>query len=124
MNIKVHIFILIVSLLFLAYVVNKVRTNKLSERESLWWIFGGVISLIISVFPKSIDAISLLIGISYPPTFIFFIALVFLFVLTFTLSNKVSELREKNKELTQFISLMENEYREKFQAIKQKQSEE
>src|SRR5512139_664401 len=87
-------------------VVELIRRNKLKEKYSLLWLISSLVILFFSVSRKSLETISLLVGIQYPPSFIFLLASLFLIVINIHFSTVTSELFEKNKTLTQEIALL------------------
>ena len=93
-------------------VVELIRRNKLKEKYSLLWLASSLVILFFSVSRKSLHVISLLVGIQYPPSFIFLLAFLFLIVINIHFSMVISELFEKNKTLTQEIALLREAMKE------------
>jgi hypothetical protein len=93
-------------------VVELIRRNKLKEKYSLLWLAASLVILFFSVSRKALEAISLLAGIYYPPSFIFLIAFLFLIVINIHFSTVISELYEKNKNLAQEIALLRESLKE------------
>ena len=87
-------------------VVELIRRNKLKEKYSLVWLAASLVIFFFSVSRKALETISLLVGIYYPPSFIFLIASLFLIIINIHFSTVISELYEKNKNLTQEIALL------------------
>ena len=115
MNLKIQIFSLVIAVLFMGFIVRIVRFNRLGERDSIHWVLGSLVAIIIAFKPGLLDNLSFLAGVEYPPALLFLVALAFLFVVVFIQTIKISELREKNKELAQAFSLMQADFREKKQ---------
>jgi len=93
-------------------VVELIRRNRLKEKYSLLWLISSLVILFFSVSRKSLETISLLVGIQYPPSFIFLLASLFLIVINIHFSTVISELFEKNKTLTQEIALLKEAVKE------------
>lgn len=106
-------YFIIVSVLFLIYVTVEIKKKKLSIKESFWWVISGLLMLILSIFPKSIDSISDWLGISYPPALLFTICIVFLLFLNFRNGKRIEEQHLKIIELEQHIAILESEQNEK-----------
>jgi hypothetical protein len=87
-------------------VVELIRRNKLKEKYSLLWLAASLVILFFSASRRSLETISLLVGIQYPPSFIFLLATLFLIVINIHFSTVISELSEKNKNLAQEIALL------------------
>ena len=60
------------SILFLVFVIELVRKNKLLEKYSLLWIFFGLILFVMSITPLFIEKIAGFLGILYAPSVLFF----------------------------------------------------
>ena len=101
-----NIYFVVFSLIVIVYVVNIVRKKKFSIKESFWWFFASVLMLVLSIFPHSIDFISLKLNISYPPSLFFVICIVFLLFINFRNSRRISELQMKVIELGQEVAIL------------------
>jgi hypothetical protein len=93
-------------------VVELIRRNRLKEKYSLLWLAASLVILFFSVSRKALESVSLLVGIYYPPSFIFLIASLFLIVINIHFSTVISELSEKNKNLAQEIALLKESLKE------------
>ena len=103
-----NIYFIIISLFLLFYVIHIVRKEKLSIKESFWWIVCTIITLILAAFPKSIDIIKKGFGVDYPPTLMLVFSILFLLFMNFRASVKISEQNEKIMELVQQLSIIKN----------------
>jgi hypothetical protein len=103
----------LVSVAIVASVIELIRRNRLKEKYSLLWLFSSFVILFFSVSRKSLESISLFVGIQYPPSFIFLLGFLFLIVINVHFSTVISELFEKNKTLTQEIALLRESLKEK-----------
>ena len=91
------------------YIYIKVRKKQLAEKESMLWMIGGVLIVIISLFPKGIDYISKLVNIDYPPSLLFLLGIVFCLGLILRITVYVSVLKEQVKELAQVNAILQKE---------------
>lgn len=107
MNLVLRVFIILISIMFIVYVFKKVKKSKLSEKESLLWMLFSILILIISVFPSIINSTAKLIGVGYPPSLLFLLSIMFILMIIFNYGQKISQLNEKNKHLSQNIALLE-----------------
>ena len=98
-SISVSIFIFVV-------VIELIRRNHLKERYSLIWLTTSLVLIIFSVWRRLLDYISLKLGIYYPPSFLFLLAITFLIVLLLHFSTIISSLSEKNKHLAQEVGII------------------
>jgi hypothetical protein len=106
MNLQVRIMALVVSLLFVAYVVWLVRNRKLRETDSIVWILAGMAIFVLSVWVKPLILVTDLIGAKFPVSTLFFSGLIFLVFISLWMTTRISALSEEVKELAQRITLM------------------
>ncbi len=109
MNLQVRILALVVSLLFVAYVVWLVRSRKLRETDSIVWILAGMAVFVLSVWVRPLVFVTDLIGAKFPVSTLFFSALIFLVFVALWMTTRISALSEDVKELAQKITLMSEE---------------
>ena len=102
-----------VTVLILMSVVELIRRNRLKEKYSLLWLIAAFVMLFFSISRKSLEQLSLLVGIQYPPSLIFILAFLFLVVINVHFSTVISELFERNKDLAQEVALLRKSLEEK-----------
>ena len=100
-------YFIILSIIIFIYIITEVRKKKLSVKESFWWVFASIIMIILSIFPYSIDVFASFLNISYPPSLLFVICIVFLVFINFRNSKKIAKHQEKIIELAQHIAILE-----------------
>lgn len=64
----IYYFAIAFSVVFIIFILNLVRKNKLDEKYSILWLFFGVIILFVSIFPRIIETIATWFNVYYPPT--------------------------------------------------------
>lgn len=104
-------FFILLGLISITYVYKKVKKNSFSEKESFFWMFGAIVVLIMSIFPKLIDIVSIFLGIEYPPSLLFLLSTLFLIYMVFRQSQDISQLNSKVKELAQRNAILDNDLR-------------
>lgn len=87
-------------------VIELIRRNHLKERYSLIWLAASIVLIVFSVWRELLHFIALSIGIYYPPSFLFLLAICFLLVLLLHFSVVLSALTEKNNRLAQEIGIL------------------
>ena len=87
-------------------IVELIRRGRLKEKYSLLWLFAGTILLIFSLSRGLLEYVSSLLGIYYPPSFLFLLAFLFLLLITLHFSVVISGLSDKNKKLAQELALL------------------
>jgi hypothetical protein len=93
----------------LIIIVELIRRRQLKERYALLWLFAGTILLIFSLSRALLEYVASLVGIYYPPSFLFLLAFLFLLLITLHFSSVISDLSEKNKQLAQEVALLRQE---------------
>lgn len=106
MNLQVRIISLIVSVLFVAYVIRLVRNRKLGETDSIVWILAGVAIFILAVWVKPLILLTKLIGAKLWASTLFFSGLVFLTFVTLWITTRISALSDEVRELAQRVTLL------------------
>ena len=108
---KIQIIIGTVSILLLLIVFELIRRGKLKEEYSLLWLLSGVVILTFSIFPNLLGIISRMMGMYYL-TALFVISFLFLLLIVLHFSTVISKLSERNKELTQEVSILEFRFKQ------------
>jgi len=103
---KIQIIAIVVSLLFLLYIIRLIVKGKLREEYSLVWIFCTLILVVFSFWRSGLDVVSNLLGIYAPPNLVFTAAIFAIFIYLLHLSVVVSKLQSQNKQLAQDIALL------------------
>jgi hypothetical protein len=101
----------------LLIVLELVRRKRLQERYALLWLFSAVILMVLAAWHGLLTTISLAIGIHYPPSLLFLVAVGFelLLLLSFSLTN--SRLTDQNKILAQRLALVQRRLEEQEQRL-------
>ncbi len=87
-------------------VIDLIRRGKLKERYALLWLCASCVLLLFSLSRRLLDTVSHLIGIYYPPSFLFLLAFVFMLMIALHYSAVISRLSEQNKILAQELALL------------------
>ena len=87
-------------------VIELIRRSQLKERYSLIWLAASIVLIIFSATRNLLHYIAKVLGIYYPPAFLFILAIAFLLVLLLHFSTVISMLSEKNNRLAQELGLL------------------
>ena len=98
--------------LVLGVIIELIRRHRLQERYALLWIVTGGVMLFLAIWRSALDTFAKLVGIAYPPSALFMVAGLFVFVVLLHFSTVLSRLSEQNKTLAQRIALLEQRLRE------------
>ena len=96
----------------LVVVIELIRRGRLKEKYSLLWLFASGVLLVLSMSRGLLEYVAHLLGVYYPPSFLFLLAFLFLLLITLHFSVVVSGLSEKNKQLAQEVALLRQEMQE------------
>lgn len=93
-----QILAIVLSVALLVFVLALLRSYVLPEKYAVVWLIAGVVSVVLSVFPGILNAVSAFFGIAQPINLIFFagffLVLLFLMQLTLELARTRDELRK------------------------------
>jgi hypothetical protein len=109
LQLRAQLFVVALGLLVLLFILNQVRRKKIREEYSLLWILSATVLVLSAAFIRGVERLSHLVGIYYPPAFLFLVAILMVMVLQFHFSTVISTLREQNKNLTQDLGILEAE---------------
>jgi hypothetical protein len=88
-------------------ILELVRRKKFREELSLIWLMIGIGFILSSFADRIIDPLAFRLGISYPPALVFMLIFFLLVFAMLYFSLVVSDLKSKNKELSQKMALLE-----------------
>jgi hypothetical protein len=103
------ILAIIGSCFVLVAVIELIRRGQLKERYSLLWLLAGLVLLLLSSSRHALEYVSRIVGIFYPPSFLFLVAFLFLLLITLHFSVVISGLTEKSKKMAQELALLRQE---------------
>jgi hypothetical protein len=93
----------------LVFVVELVRRRKLREEYSLLWLGTALALLVLASSRPLLDAIAGTIGIFYPPSALFLVAIVFMLLILLHFSTVLTRLTQENKDIAQQMALLRQE---------------
>ena len=103
-----QIISIIGALALLVFVINSIRRGVLKERYSVLWLAAAVVIIALSVKKELLDALARTLGVAYPPSLLFLVAFIFVLFILLHFSIVISILHEKNKILTQDLTLLKH----------------
>ena len=107
-----RIEMVLLSVIFLFFVLQTVRKKKLQVQYALIWIVLALGTFCLAVIPGVAEKISALVGIETTSNFVYLLAVLALLILSFSLTVIVSKQAQKIKNITQIISIRETLQRE------------
>jgi len=99
------------SIAFLFLIIFLIRIRRLKEEYAILWLFFGVIFLFLSIFRKSLEFISSLLGIAYPPAALFLILILAVITILIHFSLVISRMKDRQRQLAQQLGLLEARFK-------------
>ncbi len=100
-----YLFIL-AALFFVVIILRTVIKGSLSINESFFWLFGSLVVLGLSVYPKIIDKIAVRVGVDYPPSLLFVGCILFLLLINLRLNKKIASIQDKLTRAGQELAIL------------------
>jgi hypothetical protein len=119
MPLRTKIVALVVSIGLLLFIVELVRRRKLREEYSQVWFATGAIVLVLAIWFDLLKWFSHVIGAVSHVSTIFFLAFLFLVLISLNFSVVISKLTDRVKDLAQQQALLKAE----IEALKREQEE-
>ena len=102
-----HGFVFVVSLGVFLFVLWLVRRRKIRERFAIMWLLIALVLLTASsIGYPYLFKIARLVGVPYPPSALFFLAIAGLTLLVIELFAWVSKLNDRTRVLTQQLAIL------------------
>jgi hypothetical protein len=110
---KIQIIAIVVSLLFLAYILRLITKGKLREEYSIVWIACTVVLIIFSFWREGLEVLAKTVGVYEAPNLVFTGAIFAIFIYLLHLSVVMSRLHQQNKKLAQELALLKEQLKKK-----------
>lgn len=101
MNPLTYAFGIAAASLAMIAIIELMRRGTLRERHAVWWLVGGVIALVIAIFPRTLTTAARLLGISVPTNLVFFIAIAILFLVSLQYGAELTRVEAKLRTLAE-----------------------
>ena len=108
MTITLRIILIICSLISFLLCVTKIKQAKLKVENSVTWMVGSILLILMSIFSSAVEWISSKLGFMAPVNFVFLVIIGFLLIQTFIDNIRISTLNERIKNLNHYIALKEH----------------
>ena len=104
MTITLRIILIICSLIAFLLCITKIKQAKLKVENSVIWMIGSIILILMSIFSDAVEWISNKLGFMAPVNFVFLVIIGFFLLQLFIDNIRVSQLNEKIKDLNHYIA--------------------
>lgn len=111
MSVTTYVFGIVSAVLVLYVVFEMLRRRRVRERHALWWIFAGVLALVVAVFPGILTGAAATLGITAPTNLGFFLSTIILFLVSVQHSAELTVLEEKTRTLAEDVALQDERIR-------------
>jgi hypothetical protein len=101
-----------VTLALLLLVFELVRRKRLSERYAILWLLAATTLFVLAAWKGLLTTLSNDVGISYPPSALFAVAIGLIAMILLHFSLAVSRLSDQNKVLAQRLGLLQQRIEE------------
>ncbi len=101
-----------VTFALLVLVFELVRRRRLSERYAILWLLAATTLLVLAAWKGLLTSLSYDVGISYPPSALFAVAIGLIAMILLHFSLAVSRLSDQNKILAQRLGLLQQRLEE------------
>lgn len=107
MSIVTYIFGIVVAVAALVAIVELVRRATLRERHAVWWLVGGVLALLVAVFPTVLTWAASILQIAVPTNLVFFVAIGLLFLVSLQYGAELTRTEDRVRTLTEQAAFLE-----------------
>jgi hypothetical protein len=101
-----------ITLALLLLVFELVRRKRLSERYAILWLLAAITLFVLAAWKGLLTTLSYDVGISYPPSALFAVAIGLIAMILLHFSLAVSRLADQNKVLAQRLGLLQQRLEE------------
>lgn len=108
MSVTLRVILIISSFISFFLCVKKIKQSKLKVANSVTWMFGNIVLILMSIFSNAVAWLSEKLGFVAPVNFVFLFMIAFLLMQTFIDNIHITELNEKIKDLDHYIALKEH----------------
>lgn len=109
MSVTVKIITILIGILFIKLVLSIMKEKKLTEAQSIGWLIGGIVLIILGIFPELVGIFADFFGIWYGPTMVTIFAILLIIFILFRNTIELSRLANQVNELTMQITLLKDE---------------
>lgn len=103
-----QLFIILCAGIYTVFVLKLLIKRKINERNTISWLTGVFIVLILASIPHLLDELASFIGIDYPPALLFLLSSLVLLYISLKQAVQLSVLDAKVRELAQKMAVQEH----------------
>src|SRR5690606_32359343 len=103
---------IVAAVLVLVAIIELMRRRTLRERHAVWWLIGGILALVIAIFPQTLTWAAQLVGIAVPTNLVFFVAIGLLFLVSLQYGAELTRVEDKMRELAERAAFHDDRLRD------------
>jgi hypothetical protein len=103
---SISLFMILLSLLFLVFIIRLIRKSTFTLENSLLWLGIGIIMLLFSIFPDIPEYFSRLFGFETMSNFLLVMAVLFSLVQLIVFTKHITKQTNEIKTLIQEVSIL------------------
>ena len=107
MSITLRVILIISSFISFFLSVKKIKQSKLKVANSVTWMFGSIVLILMSIFSGIVEWVAEKLGFMAPVNFVFLVTIGFLLIQNFLNNLQIAKLNEKVKDMDHYIALKE-----------------
>ncbi len=105
LDVKLRIILILFSIFFLIFTINKIVKKKMLIGYSIFWFLVSFGLIIISIFDNIVITLSKYLGLETPVNLIFLISIISISFIIIKLMEEISRLKIQVKNLTQELAI-------------------
>lgn len=105
----IYIIIIFIGVCLIGVILHLLIHKKLSESNAMLWLFIGLVVVLAGLFPKLVERLSGFFFITYPPAFVFTVAIIILLFIVLKNTINISELTAKLQDTATEASILQYE---------------
>ena len=106
MSLIQYFFAIACAIFTLALVVWLLRKGRLRERHAIWWIIGGLLALITSVFPATLQWATHLLGFNLGANLVYFVSIALLVLVCIQHSSELTKIESQVRSMAEELAIL------------------
>ena len=102
----VYLFAIFFSIVFICFIINLVKKEKLDEKYSILWLMMGGVTLFVSIFPEIITKVANRFNVYYAPSLMFLFAILVIVICVIHITVVITKLNKMIIRLNQELAIL------------------
>ncbi len=109
----IYYFAIAFSIIFILFIINLVKKDKLDEKYSILWLIASIIILIVAILPNLITIVARKFNVYYPPSLMFLFAIIVLGAYIIHITVVITKQNKMIVKLTQELGILKEKIEKK-----------